>query len=185
MAARSAQPTIVVSSGAVAHLFEFSDMADASQSNKPVSSLLRVCSLLNNHDVRYLVAGGYACILHGLVRTTEDVDILIEESTDNYRRIIDALSELEDHAAKELTPQDFEDNVVIKVADEVEVDISRRAWKISYEEAAPHTRLATIEGVRVPYLSLRDLMASKDTCREQDRADLLRLRQLAAEQPEA
>jgi hypothetical protein len=71
------------------------------------------------------------------------------------------------------------------VADEVEVDISRRAWKISYVEAAPHMRLATIEGVRVPYLSLRDLIASKDTYREQDRADLLRLRQLAAEQPEA
>ena len=160
-------------------------MMAALQNNKPVSPLLRVCSLLNNHDVRYLVAGGYACILHGLVRTTEDVDILIEESTDNYCRIIDALSELEDHAARELRPQDFEDNVVIKVADEVEVDISRRAWKISYSEAVSHARLATIEGVRVPYLSLGDLIASKETYREQDRADLLRLRQLAANHPEA
>jgi uncharacterized protein (DUF1330 family) len=144
-----------------------------------VQALLRVCTLLNRHGAKYLVAGGYACILHGMVRTTEDVDILIDESTDNYRRVIDALSEMEDHAARDLTLQDFEDNVVIKVADEVEVDISRRAWKVSYTEAAPHARHVDISGVTVPYLSLRDLIASKETYREQDRADLARLRMLA------
>ena len=39
--------------------------------------LLRVCSLLNKHSAKYLIVGGHACILHGLVRTTEDVDLLV------------------------------------------------------------------------------------------------------------
>jgi len=43
--------------------------------------LLKVCSLLNRHEVHYLVVGGHALILHGLVRTTEDVDILVGENT--------------------------------------------------------------------------------------------------------
>ena len=36
----------------------------------------------------------------------------------------------------------------------------------------------TIEGVRVPFLSLEKLIESKATYREQDRADLVRLRDL-------
>jgi Nucleotidyl transferase of unknown function (DUF2204) len=159
-------------------------MPDAPDNATNVLALLRVCSLLNNHDARYLVIGGYACILHGMVRTTEDVDILIEETADNYQRIIDALAELEDHAARELTLQDFEENVVIKVADEVEVDVSRRAWSVTYAEAIPHARQREISGVVVPYLSLRDLIASKRTYREQDRVDLARLNTLLDRQSE-
>jgi hypothetical protein len=42
--------------------------------------LVRVCQLLNDAGANYLVCGAQACILHGLVRTTEDVDILVETS---------------------------------------------------------------------------------------------------------
>jgi len=150
-------------------------------SSTPMTALVRVCDLLNKHAADYMVAGGYACILHGLVRTTEDVDILIAESLENYRRVIAALAELEDHAARELTPQDLAENVVVKVADEVEVDVSRRAWKVSFADAAPRVRTVEIGGVRIPFLSLSDLIASKETYREQDRADLERLRFLAAD----
>ena len=93
---------------------------------RPENSLVRVCLLLNKHGARYLIVGGQACILHGLVRTTEDVDILVEESQENYVRIIAALAEMEDHAAAELKPRDIEENVVVKVADEIEVDIVER-----------------------------------------------------------
>lgn len=141
--------------------------------------LARVCSLLNKHGAHYMIVGGHACILHGLVRTTEDVDILIEESEDNYRRVIAALSELEDGAARELTPLDFQDNLVVKVADEVEVDVSRRAWKVSYVDAKDSVCYTEIDGVRIPYAGLKSMIASKETYREQDRADLLRLRALA------
>ncbi len=125
-----------------------------------------------------MIIGGHACILHGLVRTTEDVDILVDDFEDNYRRIIAALSELEDGAARELTPQDFQENVVVKIADEVEVDVSRQAWKVSYADARNSICYTEIDGVRIPYAGLRSLIASKETYREQDRADLLRLRAL-------
>ena len=54
--------------------------------------LLRVCRLLNEAGALYLIAGAQACILHGLVRTTEDVDILIEPSDANCRRVITGLA---------------------------------------------------------------------------------------------
>ena len=140
--------------------------------------LLRVCSLLNRHHAQYVVVGARAAILHGLDRTTEDVDILIPEDSANHARIIAALSEMEDHAAAELTPQDFVENIVVKIADEVEVDVSTRAWKVTYAEAAPKAERVVIEGVEIVYADLPTLIASKETYRDQDRVDLVRLREL-------
>jgi len=142
------------------------------------SPLLKVCRLLNQAGARYLIIGGQACILHGLVRTTEDVDILIPMDEENGRRVIEGLSALADGAAKELQPRDFIENVVVKIADEVEVDVSTHAWKVTFDEASPLACSVEIDGVALPFLGLDSLIASKETYREQDAADLLRLLEL-------
>lgn len=143
------------------------------------SPLLRVCGLLNAQRAQYLIVGARAAILHGLDRTTQDVDILIPEDVANHARVIAALAQLEDHAAAELTPQDFIENVIVKIADEVEVDVSTRAWKVSYADAISTALRTTIGGVDVPYLDLTTLIASKDTYRDQDRVDVQLLREIA------
>jgi len=140
--------------------------------------LLRVCSLLNKHGAQYLIVGARACWLHGYVRATLDVDILIPEDLENHKRVIAALSELEDHAAAELTPQDLVENVVVKIADEVEVDVSTRAWKVRYTDAIGSSLKTTIEGVEIPYLDVKTLIESKSTERDQDKVDVQRLRAL-------
>jgi hypothetical protein len=140
--------------------------------------LLRVCQLLNEADAKYLICGAQACILHGLVRTTEDVDILVEASEENCRRVIEGLSKLADGAARELTPKDILENAVVKVADEVEVDVSTHAWKVAYADAVSTAREVVIDRVKVPFLSLDSLIASKETFREQDAIDRLRLLEL-------
>ncbi len=140
--------------------------------------LLRVCSLLNKHGARYLIVGARACWLHGYVRATIDVDILIPEDLENHRRVIAALSELEDHAAAELKPEDLAENVVVKIADEVEVDVSTRAWKVGYAAAIETSLNATIRDVEVPYVDLQTLIRSKETYRDQDKVDIERLRDL-------
>jgi hypothetical protein len=141
--------------------------------------LLRVCSLLNKHGAKYLIVGARACWLHGYIRATMDVDILIPEDVENHTRVIEALSELEDHAASELTPRDLAENVVVKIADEVEVDVSTRAWKVSYAGAVETSLKTTIEGVEVPYVDLKTLIKSKSTERDQDKVDVQRLLSLS------
>jgi hypothetical protein len=143
--------------------------------------LLRVCSLLNKYTAQYLIVGARACWLHGYVRATADVDILIPEDLENHARVIAALSELEDRAAAELTPHDFVENIVVKIADEVEVDVSTRAWTVRYANAIVTALKITIEGVEVPYLDLQTLIRSKSTQREQDKVDIQRLRSLATD----
>ena len=148
--------------------------------NPELQPLLRVCALLNAQAADYLVVGGRACILHGIIRTTQDVDILIETSEPNCQRVITALAGMEDHAAAELTPRDLLDNVVVKIADEVEVDVSTHAWKVSSLDALPTALATVVDGVRIPYLGLDSLIASKETYREKDQADLFLLRRLKA-----
>lgn len=52
------------------------------------SELLRS---LNAHEVKYLVIGGYAVAFHGHPRTTGDIDIWVEQSEENARRVVEAL----------------------------------------------------------------------------------------------
>jgi hypothetical protein len=49
--------------------------------------------LLNKHNVRYLIIGGYAVALHGHPRYTKDLDIWIEMEPANADRLIDALTD--------------------------------------------------------------------------------------------
>jgi hypothetical protein len=140
--------------------------------------LIRVCSLLNAEGAKYLVAGARAVILHGYIRTTQDVDILIEESEENCRKVLAGLARMEDGWAAQLSPRDLLENVVVKIADEVEVDVSTRAWKVSYADAIASACEVVIEEVRIPYLGLDCLIASKETYREKDKADLAYLREL-------
>jgi len=84
----------------------------------------------------------------------------VEATPENCQRVIDGLAQL-DGAARELTFRDILDNAMVKVADEVEVDVSTHAGKVAYEEAVPGTKEAVIDGVRVPFLGLDALIASR------------------------
>jgi hypothetical protein len=56
--------------------------------------VLRIVELLEGERVEYALIGGYALALQGIVRLTEDVDILVEPTVDNARRRVRALSKL-------------------------------------------------------------------------------------------
>ena len=44
-------------------------------------------SALNDQDVRYILVGVYSVILHGYSRTTGDMDIWVERTSENYSKI--------------------------------------------------------------------------------------------------
>jgi len=50
-----------------------------------------VLKALNDAGVRYLVVGGVAVVLHGYLRATGDLDLVVELSPDNLGRALDAL----------------------------------------------------------------------------------------------
>jgi len=134
--------------------------------------VLRVCRLLNRRRVRYLVAGGVAANLHGSVRATRDVDVLVPPEPRNTARLLAALAELPYGVAAELDADEVSRRPITIVGDDPRVDILTMAWSITFAQAWPRRLVRRIQGVRVPYLSLRDLVASKRTGRPADEADL-------------
>lgn len=134
--------------------------------------VLRVCRLLNRHRVRYLLAGGVAANLHGSVRATRDVDILVPRDHRNMARLVKALSELPCRIARELDPGEIVNNPVTIVGDDPRVNILTIAWAVTFDEAYPKRLVRRVQGIRVPYLALTDLIASKRTGRATDLADI-------------
>ena len=51
-------------------------------------------AVLREHGVEFVVIGGFAVILHGVVRATKDVDVVPEQSPENLARLWSALEEL-------------------------------------------------------------------------------------------
>lgn len=54
-----------------------------------------ILETLNRHGVRYVVIGGFAAVLHGLARATEDIDITPAADVENLGRLAAALDELQ------------------------------------------------------------------------------------------
>jgi hypothetical protein len=140
--------------------------------------MLEVCRLLNETGARYLIAGGHACALHGLVRTTKDVDILIPRDRENAALVHRALVRLPYSIASEHDPDEFIAKPITIIGDDPRVDLLLAAGKTSFDRAWPAHLERVIEGVRVPFLDLDALVSSKDTDRPRDVADTAELRYL-------
>jgi hypothetical protein len=133
--------------------------------------------------VRYLIAGGIAANLHGSVRATRDVDLLVPRDVANMRRLLDALAELPFGIARELDAAEIVDKAITIIGDDPRVDVLTVAWTVTFEDAWPRRIVRRIDGVRVPYLSKADLIASKQTGRPADLADAEQLRGPASPAP--
>jgi len=147
------------------------------------SRLASVCGLLNAAGAKYVVIGGFAMALHGVVRATKDIDILIEPTLDNAARVLQALEGLAWGVSRELDPSEVVAKPITIIGDDPRVDLLTLAWSVRYADAAPKAKKVVIEGVEVPFADLETLIRTKQTDRFQDKADvesLLQVKRLLA-----
>ena len=133
--------------------------------------LVALCRELNARGARYVVIGGLAMAQQGLVRATEDVDLLIERSRENQRKVRDALEILPDRAVREMTDDDLDNFVVVRVADEIVVDLMLAACGLTFADAEPQIEFMEVAGVRIPFASKKLLWRLKQSWREKDQLD--------------
>jgi hypothetical protein len=138
-----------------------------------VEDLRNLCRELNQRGAKYLVIGGFAMRAVNYIRQTMDIDLLVSGALENEARIFSALSTLPDNAVKELKPGELQAYEVIRVADEIVVDLMRVAGGITYEEALKDIVIHSIGGVEIPFASPRLLYRMKSgSQREKDAPDL-------------
>jgi hypothetical protein len=149
------------------------------ESREPtVEDLRNLCRELNRRAAKYVVVGGFAMLAAKYNRRTMDVDLVVAADAENEARVFSALSTLPDNAVRELQPGELQQYNVIRVADEILVDLMRVAGGIDYAEAAKDVVVREVDGVPIPFASPRLLWRMKaGTHREKDAGDLVFLRQ--------
>jgi hypothetical protein len=102
----------------------------------------------------------------------------METSAENEARMFKALEVLPDKAVRELKAGEVSQYVVVRVCDEIVVDLMASASGIGYAEASLETVVRVIDGVAIPFASPKLLWRMKvNTHREKDKADLVFLKQ--------
>jgi len=150
-----------------------------------VEDLRDLCRELNRRGARYIVVGGFAMRAAGYNRRTMDVDLIVGRDAENEGRVFSALSTLPDNAVRELQAGELQQFNVIRVADEIVVDLMGSAGGIEYAEAAQHVVVREVDGVPIPFASPPLLWRMKVvTHREKDAGDLVYLRHWFAERGE-
>jgi len=144
--------------------------------------VVRVAQLLEAEGVAYALIGGYALALQGIVRLTEDIDILVEPTVENARRWVRALSKLPDGAAKELIGDDtlHEELYAIRINDEFTIDVMNSASGFTWKGLLAYRR--SVEGISV--VSLEGLLLMKEHGRLKDQADAEEIRRALSGQRE-
>jgi predicted nucleotidyltransferase len=155
------------------------DPHDGPYAREPqIEDLARIARALNDAGARYVLIGGFAVIALGGARTTKDIDLLIDAAPENVARVKQALRVLEDHAADDVEDDDVARYTVVRVADEVVVDLMATACGIDYAAAASDARTVDIGGAIIPIASIATLIRTKQTMRPSDAADRLFLEEL-------
>lgn len=140
-----------------------------------------ICRELNRLGAKYVVVGGFAVIEAGYPRTTGDIDLLVDPALENEVKVFEALATLPDRAVHELDAGDIGKFTVVRVSDEVLVDLMAKASGISYEEAKGHVHVRELDGVKIPFANPDLLWRMKcRTHRAKDQGDLFFLRELFA-----
>lgn len=154
---------------------------EGESANPPVSSRLKVpeiCKALNREGARYLVIGGIACILHGHIRATTDLDVLVERNRQNIEKILKALSRFGYGFAREWSAEEVLREPITVIGDDPAVDIFLVAWTVKYEQAVARAASVKIEGVPIPLIGIDDLIATKRTGRPIDTSDIEALEEI-------
>ena len=130
--------------------------------------------LLNNHNVKYMVVGGYAVGYHGHPRFTGDIDFWVAISMDNALKIVAVLNEF-GFGNLSLKAEDFtENNVVVQLGYEPNrIDILTSLSGVQFDECYANSVVADFEGLKIHFIDLKDLKKNKSsTGRAKDLGDI-------------
>lgn len=130
--------------------------------------------LFNEHEVEYLIVGGYALAFHGAPRFTGDMDILVRSVPPNGERICQALDAF-GFGSLGLTPRDFQgpEKVVQLGVPPVRVDLITSLTGVTWEEVDAGGVAGAYGDVPVRYIGREQFITNKRaTARQKDLADL-------------
>jgi predicted nucleotidyltransferase len=138
---------------------------------------------LQNNNVKYIMVGGYAINLHGYQRYTGDIDIWVEDSITNRQNLRTAFIDCEMGDFSMLDKMQFVPGWTdFHLPNGIRLDIMvnmKGLEEFSFSECLEMASIADIEGVRIPFLSINQLIANKKAVnRPKDQIDITELEKI-------
>jgi predicted nucleotidyltransferase len=147
------------------------------------SEIINIWQLLYTYDVHYLTIGGFAVNYYGYNRSTGDIDLLIEDSLDNRKKLRKVLEKLgigdfEEIESIQFLPgwTDFSLNTGLRLDIMTSIKgLETTPFSILYEQA----EVIQIHGVQVRFIDYNHLIiAKKATNRPKDIDDIEHLERI-------
>lgn len=145
--------------------------------------LLRFWKCLQECNVKYIMIGGVATRFHGFNRSTEDLDIWIDDTIPNRQNLRNAFIAFGYGDVPLLETMQFIPGwTSFHIAQGIELDIltsMKGLENISFAESLSQASVADIDGIKVPFLHINHLILNKMTInRPKDQVDVIELEKI-------
>jgi len=147
-------------------------------------ALLRFWSVLNQHQVEYIMVGGFATRLHGFNRNTDDIDLWLFDSIENKRKLRYAFKELGYGDFPSIEKMEFVPGwTTFYIAHQLELDIMTTMKGLedyTFSYCLESASTADFNGVMVPFLHINQLILNKKVVnRPKDQIDVIELEKIS------
>ena len=133
--------------------------------------------LLNSHQVKYLLIGGYAVGYHGYPRATGDMDLWVAIHQNNAEKLVDALKEFGFNTPQLSANLFLTENQVIRIGvPPMRIELLTTISGVSFDRCYSGRIVDVIDDVDVHIISLEHLKQNKQASgRYKDLDDLQHL----------
>jgi hypothetical protein len=152
--------------------------------------IVRICSMLNKHDVQYLIIGGTAVALHGYFRYSinqaghisdkPDLDCWYNPTYDNYFRLLNALEDLGEDVQEfkeEKTPDPKASFFKFDFHDFTLDLLPKLKAPLKFFSSYSKREIVNLDGIDIPFINFDDLIEDKNaTARQKDANDIRNLK---------
>lgn len=118
--------------------------------------------LLIKNNVDYLIVGGYAVGIHGHPRYTGDLDIWLNPTVENAKRILQAVNEF-GFSSYKLSVEDFtkQGNVIQLGYPPLRIDLLTEIDGVHFDECLKNKLVVDVDDLKVNFISYNDLIQNK------------------------
>ncbi len=119
---------------------------------------------LNEADVRYILVGGYSVVIHGYSRTTGDMDLWMERTSENYNRLLKAFN-IFGMPVFDMTEDNFLSHPIWDVftfgTPPVAIDIMVKLEGLNFEDVFKNAIYFQDDNLKIRTINRNDLIAAK------------------------
>ncbi len=136
---------------------------------------------LSKNNINYILVDGLAVDICGFSRVTMDVDIIVEKSEENIKKLLTCLESFGKGSARELNPEDFTlEEGCIRIVEEFLLDVFTLIKGNTYQDLLPYSDIfITEKGIKIRYLNAEGLIKLKEnSLRPKDKLDVQELKKL-------